>query len=97
MFCSPYPQISICLTVIDSIAFVTIDATFGKFICFIFVGKNFVCVVGVDASGSDIAFFEDINYFVANVYVFYKLQYKLYELNNELGSVFNHLTSNVTV
>ena len=58
------------MTVIDSITFTTIDAidtTFGKYVCFIFVvGKNFAYVVGVDASGSDIAFFDDINYFVAN-------------------------------
>ena len=60
MFCSPYSQISAGLNVIDSITFVTIDTidtAFGKFICFIFVvGKNFVYVVGIDASGSDIVF-----------------------------------------
>ena len=52
------------MTVIDSIKFVTIDAidtAFGKFICFIFViGENFVYVVGIDASGSDIVFFKNI-------------------------------------
>ena len=70
MFCSPYSYISASLTAIGSITFVTIDAidtTFGKFICFIFVaGKNFAYVVEINASGSDIVFFENINYFVAN-------------------------------
>ena len=68
MFCSPYSQISASLTVIDSITFVTIDAIdFGNFICFIFVvGKDFAYVVRIDASGSDIVFFKNIDYFVAN-------------------------------
>ena len=70
MFCSPYSQTSANLTVIDSMTFVTIDAidtAFGKFICFIFVvGKNFAYVVGIDASGSDIVFFKNINYFVTS-------------------------------
>jgi len=58
------------LTVIDSIAFATIDAidtTFGKFVSFIYVvSKDFAYVAGIDASGSDIVFFKNINYFVAN-------------------------------
>ena len=58
------------MTVIDSITLVTIDAidtTFGKFICVNFVvGKNFAYVVGIDASGSDIEFLKNINYFVTN-------------------------------
>jgi len=40
------------------------DTTFEKFICFIFVvGNNFAYVVDIDASGSDIVFFKNINYF----------------------------------
>ena len=60
------------MAVIDSITFIAIAAietTFGKFICFIFgIGKNFVYVVGIDASGSDIVFFKNINYFVTNYF-----------------------------
>ena len=70
MFCSPFSQISTSLTVIDSITFVTIDAidtAFGILICFIFVvGENFAYVVGIDANGSDLVFFKNINYFITN-------------------------------
>ena len=70
MFCGPYSWISASLTVIDSITFVKIDAidtTFEEFDSFIFVvSKDFAHVVGIDASGSDMVFFKNINYFVAN-------------------------------
>ena len=60
------------MTVIDSITFVTIDTidtTSGEFISFIFVvGKDFVYVVEIDASGSDNVFLKDINYFVVNFF-----------------------------